>query len=49
MLFYNFAVAAVLAFAGFDARHGVLLWPAVAFHVAMSVWCIASLQLARGA
>src|SRR5882757_8664182 len=36
MLFYNFAVAAVLAFAGLgDGLHGVLLWPAVVFHVAM--------------
>jgi quinol-cytochrome oxidoreductase complex cytochrome b subunit len=45
MLFYNFAVAAVLVFAGLiDGLHGVLLWPAVVFHVAMGVWCIASLQ-----
>jgi hypothetical protein len=45
MLFYNFAVAAVLAFAGLiDGLHGVLLWPAVVFHAAMGVWCIASLQ-----
>lgn len=44
MLFYNIAVAAVLAFASFgDGLHGVLLWPAVAFHVAMGAWCIASL------
>jgi quinol-cytochrome oxidoreductase complex cytochrome b subunit len=45
MLFYNIAVAAVLAFAGFvDGLHGTLLWPAVVFHVAMGAWCIASLQ-----
>jgi hypothetical protein len=45
MVFYNFAVAAVLAFAGFvDERHGVLLWPAVLFHLTMGAWCIASLQ-----
>jgi hypothetical protein len=45
MLFYNFAVAAVLAFAGLsDGLHGVLLWPAVLFHLAMGGWCIASLQ-----
>jgi hypothetical protein len=44
MLFYNFAVAAVLALAGLgDGLHGVLLWPAVAFHVGMAAWCIASL------
>jgi hypothetical protein len=45
MLFYNIAVAAVLAFAGLsDGLHGVLLWPAVVFHVAMGVWCVASLR-----
>jgi hypothetical protein len=45
MVFYNFAVAAVLAFAGFvDELHGVLLWPAVLFHLTMGAWCIASLQ-----
>ena len=38
LLFYNFAVAAVLALAGLDG-HGVLLWPAVVFHVAMATWC----------
>jgi hypothetical protein len=43
-LFYNFAVAAVLAFTGFDGVHGALLWPAVAFHLAMGAWCIASLS-----
>ena len=50
MLFYNFAVAAVLAFASLgDGLHGVLLWPAVAFHVAMGAWCIASLLRAQRA
>jgi len=45
MLFYNIAVASVLAFAGIsDGLHGALLWPAVIFHVAMAVWCIASLS-----
>jgi hypothetical protein len=45
MLFYNFAVAAVLAFAGFvDELHGVLLSPAVLFHLTMGAWCIAGLQ-----
>ena len=43
MLLYNFAVAAVLAFAGFSqGLHGTLLWPAVAFHVAMGGWCVAA-------
>jgi hypothetical protein len=45
MTFYNIAVAAVLALAGFgDGLHGMLLWPAVAFHVAMGVWCIAAVS-----
>jgi hypothetical protein len=44
LLFYNITVAAVLIFARFvDELHGVLLWPAVGFHMAMAVWCIASL------
>ncbi len=44
MLFYNIAVAAVLALASFgDGLPGMLLWPAVAFHVAMGAWCITSL------
>jgi hypothetical protein len=44
MLFYNLAVAGVLAFASLaDGLHGVLLWPAVVFHAAMSGWCITSL------
>ena len=45
MLFYNLAVAAVLAFAGIvDGLHGMLLWPAVVFHAGMGAWCAASLQ-----
>jgi hypothetical protein len=43
LLFYNFAVAAVLVFASLrDGLHGVLLWPAVVFHLAMGAWCITS-------
>jgi hypothetical protein len=50
MTFYNIAVAAVLAFASFgDGLYGVLLWPAVAFHVAMAAWCITSLLNTDGA
>jgi hypothetical protein len=41
ILFYNFAVVGVLAFANIvDGLHGTLLWPAVAFHVVMNSWCI---------
>ena len=44
MTFYNTAVAAVLALAGFgQGLHGALLWPAVAFHVAMGAWCVSAL------
>jgi hypothetical protein len=44
MLFYNVAVATLLALSSFrDGLHGLLLWPAVAFHVAMGVWCVATL------
>jgi hypothetical protein len=44
MVFYNIAVAAVLVVAGFGhGLHGILLWPAVAFHVAMGAWCIIAL------
>jgi hypothetical protein len=41
LLFYNLAVAGVLLFASFghDLR-GILLWPAVAFHIAMAAWCV---------
>jgi hypothetical protein len=45
LLFYNLAVAGVLAFARFvHDLHGILLWPAVAFHIAMAVWCVATLS-----
>ena len=48
MLFYNLAVATVLAFANVsDGLHGVLLWPAVAFHAGMAAWCIASSRRER--
>jgi hypothetical protein len=42
LLFYNPAVAAVLLFASFGhGLHGILLWPAVVFHIAMAAWCAA--------
>jgi len=48
LLFYNLVVAGVLAFASFGRDlHGVLLWPAVAFHLAMAAWCGATLQRNR--
>lgn len=44
MLFYNFAAAAILAFAGVGfGLYGLALWPAVVLHVAMSAWCVVCL------
>jgi len=45
MLLYNVTVAALLAFAGIiDGMRGVALWPGVALHAAMAVWCIACMK-----
>lgn len=44
MLLYNIAAVAVLAFAGIGFElHSVALWPTVALHAAMTVWCMTSL------
>ena len=45
MLFYNIAVAGLLSYACFGyGLRGVALWPGVAVHAAMTVWCVASLR-----
>jgi hypothetical protein len=45
MLLYNSAAGAVLANAGAGVRLvGVLMWPAVALHAVLAVWCIACLR-----
>jgi hypothetical protein len=45
MLLYNCAAGAVLAHAGAVVGFvGVLLWPAVAVHAALVIWCIACLR-----
>ena len=45
MLLYNSVAAAVLASAGAGVRLvGVLMWPAVALHAVLAVWCIACLR-----
>jgi len=41
MLIYNCAAVAVLAHAGAGVGlAGLLLWPAVAVHAALAVWCV---------
>ena len=45
VMLYNGAAVAVLAHAAAGARLvGVLMWPAVALHAGLAVWCIASLR-----
>ena len=39
ILLYNCAAGAVLAHAGVAGLVGVLMWPAVALHAALAVWC----------
>ena len=47
MLLYNCTAAAVLANAASGVRLvGVLMWPAVALHAVLAVWCIACLRSA---
>lgn len=44
-LIYDVAAAAILAYAGLALNlTGVALWPGVAFHVAMTAWCVACLR-----
>jgi hypothetical protein len=45
MLLYNSAVVLLLAVAGvFSGLVGIFLWPAVALHAAMAVWCVAHVR-----
>jgi hypothetical protein len=45
MLIYNIGTCSVLALAGsVTSMSGVALWPAVAFHAALTIWCAACLR-----
>ena len=45
LLVYNVAAAMLLAFAGAVLKMiGVLLWPAVALHAILAVWCFSCLR-----
>lgn len=48
VLVYDFGVALILAIAGATlGMAGVLLWPAVAFHAVMAVWCLRGIWAGR--
>jgi hypothetical protein len=48
ILIYDVGAAALLAHAGFGlGMAGVALWPAVAIHTALAVWCVWSLRTRR--
>ena len=50
VVLYNVAVAFILGFFGIRSeRVGLALWPAVALHTAMTIWCIMSLRYASTA
>ena len=49
MMFYNAAAAVLLSYARIGlALAGVLLWPAILLHAAMTIWCFANLRDRRG-
>ena len=50
LLTYNVLATLLLAFAGAGLKMaGVLLWPAVVYHAALSAWCVACLPRRRAA
>jgi hypothetical protein len=50
MVVYNLGVAFILGAAGLRLQPvGVILWPAVAVHTAMTAWCIMSVRALGGA
>lgn len=45
LVIYNLVVAVVLAAAGLRSQPvGIILWPAVVLHTAMTAWCIVSVR-----
>jgi hypothetical protein len=45
LLLYNVAVAAILTFAGINSHLlGIALWPVVALHAALALWCVSCLR-----
>jgi hypothetical protein len=48
LLFYNFAAAIVLGYAGIrlDLR-SALLWPAIVLHLGLGAWCVLTLWFSR--
>jgi hypothetical protein len=50
MALYDFGAAVILGTAGIRSQPvGIAVWPAVMLHVAMTVWCVASLLGGRAA
>jgi hypothetical protein len=48
MLFYNFAITAVLVYAGVRLElRSRLLWPVIVLHVGLGGWCLLNLWLTR--
>ena len=48
ILFYNFAAALVLVYAGVRLDlHSALLWPAIVLHLGLGVWCVTNRWFTR--
>ncbi|HEX5703577.1 MAG TPA: hypothetical protein VFX97_10300 [Pyrinomonadaceae bacterium] len=48
MLFYNFAAALVLVYAGTRLeQRSALLWPAILLHLGLGIWCASNIWFTR--